>query len=91
MRKYEFSDHLKKLLTKFYKKDNARYEAILKKVKEILTCKDVDHYKNLKKPLKHLKRVHVEKSFVLTFRYDKTEDVVYFYDFDHHDYIYGKQ
>lgn len=91
MRKYEFSDPLKKLLVKHFKKDKARYEAIFKKVEEILTCEDVEHYKNLRKPLQHLKRVHIDTSFVLTFRHDKTEDVVYFYDFDHHDYIYGKQ
>ena len=90
-RKQSFSDTLKKSLSKLYKKDRTRYEAILKKVEEILTCEDIDHYKNLRKPLQHLKRVHIDTSFVLTFRYEKREDTVHFYDCDHHDHIYRKR
>ena len=32
-----------------------------------LTLNNPQHYKNLRKPLQHLKRIHVDKSFVLTF------------------------
>ena len=44
--------------------------------------------KNLKKPLPYLKRVHVKSSFVLTFKYIKSEDKVIFYNYNHHDNIY---
>lgn len=90
MRKYEFSEHLKKVLTKLYHKDRDRYEITLKKVEEILECKDVEHYKNLRKPLQELKRVHIDSHFVLTFKYNKSEDSVVFYDLDHHDNIYKR-
>lgn len=58
------------------------------KINEIATCDDVNHYKNLRNPLQHLKRVHIMSSFVLTFRYIESEDKIIFYDFDHHDNIY---
>ena len=65
MRKFEISDKLKKDLSKLSKKDKTRYNSTIKKIKEIIACKDINHYKNLRKPLQHLKRVHIENSFVL--------------------------
>ena len=56
-------------------------------MKEVLNILDIKHYKNLKYDLKLYKRVHVG-SFVLVFRFDKENDLVYFTDFDHHDNIY---
>jgi mRNA-degrading endonuclease RelE of RelBE toxin-antitoxin system len=63
----------------------------MKKIEEILSNEDLDHYKNLRVPLQNFKRVHVRGPFVLTFKYIKSEDKIVFYDFDHHDYIYSKQ
>ena len=60
----------------------------MKKIEEIVSSDDINHYKNLKKPLNDFKRVHIDAHFVLVFIYDKNEDVVYFYDLDHHDNIY---
>ncbi|MCX6671148.1 MAG: hypothetical protein NTX92_04455 [Euryarchaeota archaeon] len=71
-----------------YKKDKKRYSILLKKMEEVLTCDDVDHYKNLRAPLQHLKRIHIDSHFVLVFRYDTETDTVFFYDLDHHDRIY---
>ncbi|MBI4451760.1 addiction module toxin RelE, partial [Candidatus Woesearchaeota archaeon] len=62
---------------------------LMAKMDEILSCHDVDHYKNLLRPLQHLKRVHVRGPFVLIFRYIPAEDKIIFYDFDHHDSIYA--
>ena len=59
---------------------------IEKKIKEIL--QSPYHYKNLRKPLQDLKRVHIEKSFVLTFSVDEENKLIIFEDFDHHDNIY---
>jgi mRNA-degrading endonuclease RelE of RelBE toxin-antitoxin system len=90
MREFFVEEQLKKTMTKLFRKDKATYEALTNKMNEILTCTDVNHYKNLRKPLQHLKRVHIRGPFVLTFKYFSPEDKVVFYDFDHHDHIYEK-
>ena len=41
--------------------------------------------------MKHLRRVHIDRSFVLVFYIDETNEVVFFTDIDHHDKIYGYQ
>ena len=88
MRNKEIKPHLKKILKKLSKKDKKAYEIILGKIGEVLICEGVEHYKNLRKPLQHLKSVHIKSSFVLTFKYIKSEDKIVFCDFDYHDNIY---
>ena len=88
MREFSIEEDLKKNLSKISKKDKILYNAIMKKIEEILTCEDVNHYKNLKKPLQDFKRVHVKSSFVLIFKYIESEDKVVFYRLKHHDDIY---
>lgn len=75
-----------KKFQKLYKKNRKQYEIIMKKVKEIL--KNPQHYKNLRAPLNHLKEVHIDKSFVLTFSVDENTKVVTLEDYDHHDKIF---
>ena len=91
MRKFLIEEKLKKILKKLHKKDKAMYGALTTKIQEIITCEDVNHYKNLRKPLQHLKRVHIKSSFVLTFKYTESEDKVIFYDLDHHDNMHRKR
>jgi len=88
MRKFSIEENLKRILKKLFKKDRVAYNIIMNKIQEILICEDVNHYKNLRNPLKHLKRVHIRGPFVLTFKYIESDDKVIFYDFDHHDNIY---
>ncbi len=88
MRSFAIEEKLQKTLEKISKKDKVLYQAFQRKVEEILTCANVDHYKNLRKPLQHLKRVHVLGPFVLTFLYLEPEDKIILYDLDHHDTIY---
>lgn len=88
MRKFSVETKLRKLMNKLSKKDPSMFRILIDKIDEILKCEDVNHYKNLRKPLQHLKRVHIKSSFVLTFKYIESEDKVMFYDFDHHDSIY---
>ena len=90
MRNFAIEDKLQKILNKLYKKDREAYNAIMNKIQEILTCEDVNHYKNLKRPLQEFKRAHIMKFFVLTFKYLRSEDKVVFFDFDHNDKIYNK-
>ena len=87
---YKISKNLDRILLKLSKKDKELYEQILKKIYEIVNSFDIEHYKNLKQNLKEFKRVHLGK-FVLVFRFDKKEKIVYFADFDHHDKIYLKK
>jgi len=80
------SPELDRKLAKLLKKNKKQYEIIMKKAEEIL--RNPHHYKNLRVPLGHLKRIHVDKHFVLTFLVDETNKKVVLQDFDHHDLIY---
>ncbi|MBI2146611.1 addiction module toxin RelE [Candidatus Woesearchaeota archaeon] len=88
MRRFSVEKDLTKIMGKLSKKDPSMFKDLLEKMDEIINCETIDHYKNLRSPLQHLKRVHIKGSFVLTFRYIESEDKVVFYDFDHHDRIY---
>jgi len=90
MYKWERSDKLKKILNKLFKRDKIRYEAALKKIQEVITCKGFKHYKNLSYDMKEFKRVHVDSHFVLTFKIDEKNKIIRFEDLQHHDYIYKR-
>jgi len=91
MRKHEIKPSLRDIFKKLSKKDKVAYEQILKKIEEIINCEDPESYKNLRSPMQHLKAVHIKKSFVIVFSYDKQNDFLYFIDYDHHDNIYRKK
>jgi YafQ family addiction module toxin component len=71
---------------KLAKKNPKQLEIINNKINEI--CENPQHYKNLKKPMQHLKRVHIDSNFVLLFSVDETSKTVIIEDYDHHDKIY---
>jgi mRNA-degrading endonuclease RelE of RelBE toxin-antitoxin system len=58
---------------------------LLNKIDEICSCKDLNHYKNLKYNLRKYKRVHINNSYVILF-FEK--EIVYFVDYEHHDKVY---
>jgi mRNA-degrading endonuclease RelE of RelBE toxin-antitoxin system len=87
MHKFEIKPELEKKLTKLYRKDKNRYEAVMNKINEVVNSGDVEHYKNLRYDMKDSKRVQIGH-FVLVFSYDKSQDFVSFEDYDHHDNIY---
>jgi len=87
MREFETKPELNKKLLKLSKKNKIRYEAVMKKIEEVLSSGDIEHYKNLKYGMKDSKRVQIGH-FVLVFCYDKKRDFVSFEDYDHHDNIY---
>ena len=88
LRRYTTSKNFDRILAKLQKRDKQLYNDLLNKMNEILNSPDVEHYKNLKYDLKEFKRAHVG-SFVIAFKYDKADDLVFFSDFDHHDNIYN--
>ena len=87
MREFEIKPDLQKKLVKVFKKDRTTYEKIMKKIEEVISSDNVEHYKNLRHDMKDSKRVHLGP-FVLVFSYDKSNDFVSFEDFNHHDNIY---
>jgi len=84
--KYEIHPDLDKILSKLSKKDKIQFEAVLKKINEVINSDNIEHYKNLRRPLQKYKRVHVYSSFVLLFRLE--DDKIIFRYYDHHDNIY---
>ena len=87
--KYRTSKNFDRILNKLQRKDKQLYENLLNKMNEVLNNLDIEHYKNLRYDLKDYKRVHIGH-FVLVFKYDKANNIVFFTDFDHHDNIYKK-
>jgi len=86
-RAYKTSKNFDRILLKLEMKDKQLCENLVNKINEVLNSPDVEHYKNLKHELSDYKRVHIGH-FVLVFRYDKMNNIIYFTDFDHHDKIY---
>ena len=86
MYSYELRKSVEKIFFKLAKKNSKQLEIIEKKINEII--KDPNHYKNLRAPLQHLKRVHIDKSFVLVFSVDESDKKEIIEDYKHHDCIY---
>ena len=87
---FALSDELTLKIKKLVKKDKKKVEIINKKVKEIINndSETIKRYKNLRHDLSDFKRVHIDKSFVLTFKVDLASNFILFVDFDHHDNVY---
>ena len=83
MREKNFSKQFQKQLSKLKGKELIN---LLHKIDEIVSCPNLNHYKNLKKPLQKFKRVHVNDSYVILFLGD--DGIVYFYKYEHHDKVY---
>jgi YafQ family addiction module toxin component len=86
-RNYKTSKEFDRILDKLLKKDKQLYENLLNKIQEVCNNPNIEHYKNLKYDLSEFKRVHVGH-FVLVFKFDKINNIIFFSDFDHHDKIY---
>ncbi|MEK6973460.1 MAG: addiction module toxin RelE [archaeon] len=87
---FEISNKLQKILKKLSKKDKTRFEITLKKIDEICSSEDIEHYKNLSHDLKEFKRVHIDSHFVMIFKFDKKSQKIRFEDLQHHDDIYRR-
>jgi YafQ family addiction module toxin component len=90
MYNFKKSKNLDRILLKLSKKDKDLFEQVIKKIEEVINSHNINHYKNLRHDLKDYKRVQVG-SFVLVFKYNEKENLIYFIDFDHHDKIYKKK
>ena len=77
---------LDKILYKLAKRDKKQLEIINDKVEEIL--ENPHQYKPLRGDMHGTRRVHIGKSFVLTYEIDEKNKTVKLLDYDHHDRIY---
>ena len=84
----EVSREVDGIFAKLQKKDKARLEIINKKVLQILA--DPNRFKPLRGDMRGARRVHIDKSFVLTYEVDENSKIVRLLDFDHHDKIYKR-
>ena len=88
MYSYELRKSVEKIFFKLAKKNSKQLLIIENKIQEIR--QNPQHYKNLRKPLQHLKRVHIDKSFVMVFSVDENKKHIIIENYDHHDEIYKR-
>ena len=82
----EISEELDKKFGKLNNKDKKQLEIINKKIKQILEIPF--HFKPLRGDMHGVRRVHIDKSFILTYEIDEIRKVIRLLDYDHHDKIY---
>ena len=70
---------------KVAKRDPKQLRAIQSKLDEVR--ENPHRFKNLRAPLQHLRRVHIE-SYVLVYSIDEDQKAIVVEDYDHHDRIY---
>jgi len=78
--------NIDKIFSKLGKKNPKQMQVIFKKIEQIV--ENPYHFKPLKGDMKGSRRVHIDKSFVLTYEVDEENKVVRLLDYDHHDNIY---
>jgi YafQ family addiction module toxin component len=76
----------RKKLFKAIKKNTTTGQAVNKQVKKIV--KNPHHFKPLRGDMKNIRRVHIQKSFVLTYEIKEIEKTIIILDFEHHDNVY---
>jgi YafQ family addiction module toxin component len=81
----EVVEKVDRIFKKLRKKDSMQFEAVSKKVSQIL--ENPQQFKQLKIPMQHMRRVHVG-SFVLIYDIDEKTKVVTIRRYEHHDNVY---
>ena len=84
--KLDVPEKLDLIFDKLSKKDKKQLDIINKKVDKIL--ENPYQFKPLTGDMKGIRRVHIGKSFVLTYEILENEKIVRLLDYDHHDKIY---
>ena len=86
MYSYGLRKNVEKEFFKIAKKNPKQLLIIEKKIDELR--KNPQHYKNLRSPLQHFKRVHIDKSFVLVFSVNENRKHIIIENYEHHDKVY---
>ena len=87
MYKLEILPQIDRTFKKLIKKDKKQLKAINKKIEQILKNPKIG--KPLHFPLQNMRRVHIQKSFVLIYDIQEKEKTVTLRDYGHHDIIYN--
>lgn len=82
----EVEKNLLKKFSKIRKKDPVSSGSLKKKIKSIL--ENPYQFKPLRNQMFGVRRVHINKSFVLTYEILEGQKTVRLLDYDHHDKIY---
>jgi YafQ family addiction module toxin component len=82
----ETKPNVDKIFSKLRKKNPKRLRIIFKKIDQIL--RNPHYFKPLRGDMHGARRVHIDKSFVLTYEIDEKNKIIMLLDFDHHDRIY---
>ena len=84
----EVRNSVEEIFSKLVRKNPKQLEIINKKISQIR--ENPHRFKPLHFPLAGMRRVHIDKSFVLTYQIDEKTKTVIVEDYDHHDKIYRK-
>jgi YafQ family addiction module toxin component len=87
--KIEIPERLDRTLHKLSKKDKNSLKIINTKIIHIL--ENPYQFKPLRNEMAGIRRVHIGKSFILTYEILEGEKVVRILDYDHHDKIFKKK
>ena len=82
----DISETLDKKFAKIFKKSRKQFKIIDKKIQQIIE-RPYD-FKPLRGDMHGTRRVHIDKSFVLTYEIDERNKTVKLLDYAHHDKIY---
>ena len=86
--KLDISENLDRVFAKLSKKDKKSLEIINNKIKHLL--ENPYQFKPLRNEMAGIRRVHIGKSFVLTYEILESEKTIRILDYDHHDKIFRK-
>lgn len=84
----KYTDGVEDRIRKACSKNRELEKALSRKIASIL--ENPEHFKPLKYELAGKRRVHIMKSFVLTYRANIHEGIVEIIDFGHHDEAYKR-
>lgn len=79
---------VERIFRKLARRNPRQLRAIQTKLEEVL--ENPHRYKNLRAPLQHLRRIHIEGSYVLVYSIDEESKAVVVEDYDHQDRIYKR-
>jgi YafQ family addiction module toxin component len=80
------AEELDKKFNKLASKNKKQLNIINKKIMQIQ--ENPYHFKTLRGDMKGSRRVHIDKSFVLTYEIDENKKSIKLLDYAHHDNIY---
>ncbi|MBI2084600.1 MAG: type II toxin-antitoxin system mRNA interferase toxin, RelE/StbE family [Candidatus Aenigmarchaeota archaeon] len=84
----EVRKSVEEVFSKLAKRSPKQLEIINKKIQQIR--QNPHRFKLLHSPLTGMRRVHIDKSFVLVYSIDENRKIVVVEEYDHHDRVYGR-